>query len=100
MSAHIQFFIHQYLQVLVWKTVLNQLIIQSELTMVIALTYVEDLALGLAELHDVHMQPILKTFNAIPSVLHINCTTQLSAIYKLAESVFNPIIYVKDKDIK
>ncbi|KAK4828346.1 hypothetical protein QYF61_026007 [Mycteria americana] len=78
-----------YSQVLICRATLNPFIPQSVLILQIALAQVQDLALGLTELHEVHMGPLLKPvkvpLDGIPSLKHINCTTQLGVICKLAE---------------
>ncbi|KAK4810873.1 hypothetical protein QYF61_013281 [Mycteria americana] len=83
---------------------LNPFIPQSVLILGIALTQVQALALGLVELHEVHMGPLLKPvqvpLDGIPSLQRINCTTQLGVISKLAEGALNPTVYVIDEDIK
>ncbi|KAK4826741.1 hypothetical protein QYF61_010994 [Mycteria americana] len=78
--AHIQFFIHQYPQVLLHRTALNPLIAQSVLILVTDPTQVLDLALGLDELHE-----------------SINHTTQLRVIHRLAEGALNPTVHVPNK---
>ncbi|KAK4831361.1 hypothetical protein QYF61_017492 [Mycteria americana] len=102
--ARVQFFIHQCPQILPCRTALNPFFPQSVLILGIALIQVQDLALGLVELHEVHMGPLLKpvkvSLDGIPSLRHANCTTQLGVICKLAEGALNPAIYVIDEDIK
>ncbi|KAK4826170.1 hypothetical protein QYF61_006032 [Mycteria americana] len=82
-------FIHHYHQVLFRRAALNPFILQSVLILGIALTQVQDLALGLVELHDVHMGPVLKPvkvpLDGIPSLKRIKCTTQLGVICRLSE---------------
>jgi len=56
--AHIQFFIHQYHQVLLHRAPLNPFITQSVRILGIALIQVQDLALGLVEHHEVHVGPV------------------------------------------
>ena len=60
----------------------------------VALTQVQDLALGLAELHEVHMGPLLKLvqvpLDGIPSLRCVNHTTQLGVICKFAEGALDP----------
>jgi len=51
LPALVQFFIHQYPQVLLDRAALNEFIHQSVLILEIALTQVRDLALGCLELH-------------------------------------------------
>jgi len=55
LSAHVQLFIHQYPQVLLCRAALNPFIRQPEL---IALTQVQDLALGLVEPDELVQVPL------------------------------------------
>ncbi|GAB0205392.1 cAMP-dependent protein kinase inhibitor alpha [Grus japonensis] len=86
------------------RAALNPLNSQPVLILGIALTQVQDLALGLVELPDVHMVPLLKLIQVPPdgilSLRHVNCTTQLGGVCKLAEGALNPTVYVIDEDIK
>ncbi|KAF4794471.1 hypothetical protein TURU_101855 [Turdus rufiventris] len=70
----------------------------------IALTQVQDLALGLVELHEVHTGPPLKPvqvpLNAIPSLLCVNRATQLGVIGELAEDTLGPTVHVTNKDVE
>ena len=60
----------------------------------IALTQIQDLALGLVELQEVHMGPPIKPvkvpLDGMPSLKRVNCTTELGVICKLAEGALNP----------
>ncbi|KAK4810611.1 hypothetical protein QYF61_007348 [Mycteria americana] len=58
--AHVQLFIHQYPQVLLCRAALNPFIAQAVLIPGVALTQVQDLALGLVEPHEIHMGPLLE----------------------------------------
>ncbi|KAK4830856.1 hypothetical protein QYF61_013785 [Mycteria americana] len=104
LSAHIQLFIHQYPQVLLCRAALNPFIPQPVLIPGIAPTQVQDLALGLVEPHEVHTGPLLQLvqvpLDGIPSLRHVNCTTQLGVTCKLAEGALSPTGYVIDEDIK
>ncbi|KAK4819021.1 hypothetical protein QYF61_024137 [Mycteria americana] len=92
--AHVQLFIHQYPQVLFCRAALNPFIPHP----------VQDLALGLVEPHEVHMGPLLQLvqvpLDGILSLRHVNHTTQLSVVCKLAEGALDPAVYVIDEDIK
>ena len=70
----------------------------------IALTHVQDLARGLVERHVVCMRPPLKPvkvpLDGVPSLQHVDCSTQLGAISKVAEGALNPTVHVVDKDVK
>ncbi|KAK4807044.1 hypothetical protein QYF61_018385 [Mycteria americana] len=94
LTAHVQLFIYQYPQVLLHRAALNPFIPQSLLIWGIALTQVQDLALGLVELHESRMGPLLEI------VQQISCTIQLGVICKLAEGALDPAVYVTDEDIK
>jgi len=61
LSAHVQLFIHQYPQVLL-RAALNPFIPQSVLILEITPTQVQDLSLGLAEPHEIHIGPISQAF--------------------------------------
>ncbi|KAK4806151.1 hypothetical protein QYF61_001078 [Mycteria americana] len=102
--AHVQLFVHQYPQVLLCRTALNPFIPQPVWIPGVAPTQVQDLALGLVEPHEVRtgprLQPVKVPLDGIPSLRHVNCTTQLGVICKLAEGALNPTVYVIDEDIK
>ena len=54
----------------------------------------QDLALGLVEPHEVHMDSLLELvhvpLDGMPSLRHVNHTTQLGVVCKLAEGALNP----------
>ncbi|CAM9632888.1 unnamed protein product, partial [Bubo scandiacus] len=87
--GHDQFFSQKYPQFLHCRAVFNTLIPQSVLILRTAATHVQDLALGLVELNEIYMGSLLKTvkvhLGGIPSLQHIDCTTQFGVISKLAE---------------
>ncbi|KAK4823355.1 hypothetical protein QYF61_001703 [Mycteria americana] len=91
LPAHVQFFIHQYPQVPLWRAALNPFIPQP------VLIPAQDLALGLVEPHEVHTGPVLKSvqvpLDGIPSLRCVNRTTQLGVICKLAEGALDPTVY-------
>ena len=84
LPAHVQLFIHQYLQVLLSRAALNPFIPQPVLIPGVAPTQMQDLALGLVLPHEVHMgpplQPVKVPLGGIPSLKQINCTVQLGVI--------------------
>ncbi|KAK4828658.1 hypothetical protein QYF61_000376 [Mycteria americana] len=83
---------------------LNPFSVQPLFVIGIAPTRVQDLALGLVELHEVHTGPLLELvqvpLDSIPSLQHVECTTQLGVICKLAEGALNPTVLVTNKDVK
>ncbi|PKU47351.1 hypothetical protein llap_2318 [Limosa lapponica baueri] len=64
----------------------------------IDLIHVQNLALGLFELHEVHMGPLLKPvqvpLDGILSLQHGDCATDLGIVGKLAEGALNPTVHV------
>ncbi|KAK4827897.1 hypothetical protein QYF61_022320 [Mycteria americana] len=71
--AHAQLFIHQYPQVLLGRAALNPFI----------------------------PQPLVQVpLHGIPSLRHVNRTTQLGVICRLAEGALDPTAYVIDEDTK
>jgi len=60
MLVHVQFFNHQYLQVILCRVTFNPFILWSVLILGIAPTQVQGLALGLIEPHVVLMGPFLE----------------------------------------
>ncbi|PKU34140.1 hypothetical protein llap_15555 [Limosa lapponica baueri] len=75
---------------------------QPVLILGVALTQMQDPALGIVEPHEVHMGPLLKPvqvpLDAIRSLRCVNHSTQLGVICKLAEDVLDPTVYVIDED--
>ncbi|KAK4831083.1 hypothetical protein QYF61_015281 [Mycteria americana] len=102
--ARVQLFIHQYPYVLLPRAALNPFNPQPVLISGVALTQVQDPALGLVEPHEVHISPLLELvqvpLDGILSLRCVNCTTQLGVICKLAEGALKPTVYVTDEDIK
>ena len=67
----------------------------------VALTHVQDPALGLIEFHKVCTGPPLKVpLDGIPSLQRVNSTAQLGVIAKLADGALSPTVHVADKDVK
>ena len=46
------------------------------------------------------LQPVQVPLDGFPSFQHINCTTQLRVICKLAEGVLDAVVYVIDEDVE
>ncbi|KAK4827398.1 LOW QUALITY PROTEIN: hypothetical protein QYF61_017803 [Mycteria americana] len=72
--------------------------------LILGIAPTQDPTLGLVEPHEVHTGPLLQLvqvpLDGIPSLRHVNCTTQLGVICKLAEGALDPIVNVTDEDIK
>ncbi|KAK4822534.1 hypothetical protein QYF61_015540 [Mycteria americana] len=104
LDAVLQLFIHQYPQVLLCRAALNPFIPQPVLTRGVPPTHVQDPALGLVEPHEVHTGPLLELvqvpLDGIPSLRHVNHTTQLGVVCELVEGALNPTVCVIDEDIK
>ena len=94
--AHGQLFIHQCSQVLLSRAALNPFIPQPVLIQGFALTQVQDLELGHVEPHEVHTDPLLQPvqvpLDGMPSLRHVDRTTQLGVICKYAEGALNPAV--------
>ncbi|KAK4830385.1 hypothetical protein QYF61_010612 [Mycteria americana] len=102
--AHVQLFTHQYPQVLLCRAALNLFIPQPVLTPGVAATQVQDLALGLVEPHEIHKGSLLELvqvpLDGIPTLTHVNRTTQLGVVCKFVDGGLDPTVYVTDEDIK
>jgi len=71
----------------------------------IAPTRVQDLALGLFELHEGHMGPLMASLSLILSIAPLSFVSpanllRVHSAAKLAEGALNPTVYVIDEDIK
>ncbi|GAB0191166.1 hypothetical protein GRJ2_001581900 [Grus japonensis] len=70
----------------------------------VAPTPVQDLALGLVELHvvrmDLPLKPVKVPVDGIPSLQRVDRTTQIGVISKLAEGTLDPTVHVANKDVK
>ncbi|PKU30563.1 hypothetical protein llap_19132 [Limosa lapponica baueri] len=86
------------------RAVLNPFSTQPVFVLGIALTQMQDLALGLVELQEVCTGPPLKPvqvpLDGIPSLQRVDCATQLGVMGKLAEGALNPTVHVSNKDVK
>ena len=100
--SHVPHFVHNDPQVLFGRAALKKFFSQSVYVSEIASTQVQHLALGLVELHLVHIGSLFKLvqvpLGGVPSFYCINCTTQFSVICELAEGVLDPTVYVINKD--
>jgi len=96
---HVQLLIHQYPQVLLVRAAHNPFIPQSVLIPGIALTQVQDLALGLVEPHEVHISSLLKLvqvpLDGTASLRRVDRTTYLGVVGKLAEGALDPAMSLK-----
>ena len=104
LQAHVELLVNQYPPVLLLRAALEPLSAQPVLVFGIAPTHVQDLALDLVGLHVAHagppLQPVKVLLNGIPSLLHVNHTTKLGVVSKLAEGALGPTVHIADKDIK
>ncbi|KAK4829379.1 hypothetical protein QYF61_003719, partial [Mycteria americana] len=91
--GHVELLINQRPQVFLLRAALNPFTAQPVFVLGIAPTHVQDLALGLAELHEVHTGPPLKPvkvpLDGIPPLQHVNRTTQLGVVGKRAEGALS-----------
>ncbi|KAK4820014.1 hypothetical protein QYF61_017393 [Mycteria americana] len=102
--AHVQFFVHQYPQVLFHRAALDHIMPQPVLKPRIAPTQVSDPALGLVEPHEVHTSPLLQLVQVpqddILSFWCVNCTTQLGVICRIAEGALDLTVSITDENIE
>ncbi|PKU42690.1 rna-directed dna polymerase from mobile element jockey-like [Limosa lapponica baueri] len=106
LPAHVELLIHQHPQVLLLRAALNLFSSQPVFVSGIALTQVQDPALGLVELHEVHtgppLQPVQVPLDGIPSLQSVDRTT-LGVIRKLAESTLSrgiDTVHITNNDVK
>ncbi|KAK4815596.1 hypothetical protein QYF61_004811 [Mycteria americana] len=70
----------------------------------VAVTQVQDLALGLVEPHTIgpspSIQPVQVPLQSLPTLKQINTPAQLGVICKLTQGALDPFIQIIDKDIK
>ncbi|KAK4827407.1 hypothetical protein QYF61_017837 [Mycteria americana] len=104
LPGHVDLLINQHPQVLLLRVALNPFSAWPVFVFGIAPTHVQDLELGLVELHEVRTGPLLKPvkvpLDGIPFLQCVDHTTQVGIIGKLAEGALNPTVHVTDKDIK
>ncbi|PKU40070.1 hypothetical protein llap_9625 [Limosa lapponica baueri] len=82
---------------------LSPFILQPVLIPGIDLTHVQDLAVGLVELHKVHTgpphKPVKVSLDGTPSLQRVHHTTELD-VGNFLEGSFNPPVRVTNKDVK
>ncbi|PKU42978.1 hypothetical protein llap_6739 [Limosa lapponica baueri] len=102
--AQIELLICHHPQVFLLRATVNSFSAQPAFVLGIALIHMQDLALGLVELHEVSTDPPLKPVNnpldGFASLQHVDCSTQLGVIGTLAEGALNPTIHVTNKGVK
>ena len=102
--ACVELLANQHFQAILLSAALNPFSSQTVLVLGIAPTHVQNIELGLAELHEVHMgsrlKPVQVPLDGIPSLQCVDHTTQLGVVSKLSEGVLNPTVRVIDKDVK
>ncbi|KAK4806245.1 hypothetical protein QYF61_013389 [Mycteria americana] len=102
--AHIQVAVNQHPQALLCLAAFQPLFPKPVALHGVAVTQVQDLALGLVEPHTIDLgpsiQPVQVPLQSLPTLKQINTPTQLGVICKLAESALDPFIQIIDKDVK
>ncbi|KAJ7406662.1 hypothetical protein BTVI_64973 [Pitangus sulphuratus] len=89
------------LNVLLLSAAFNPLSTQPAFVLGIVPTQVQNLALGLVELHKVCIGPPLQLFKIpLDSISSSMSTTQLGVLSKLAENAFDLIVYIVHIDVK
>ncbi|KAK4831900.1 hypothetical protein QYF61_020047 [Mycteria americana] len=104
LPGHVELFINQHPQVLLLRAGLNPFSAQPAFVLGIAPTHVQDLAFGLVEPHEVctglFFKPVKVPLDDIASLQHVDRSTQLGVISKLAEGALNPTVHVTNKDVR
>ncbi|KAK4824042.1 hypothetical protein QYF61_009633 [Mycteria americana] len=102
--AHIQTAVNQHPQVLFCLAAFQPLFPKPVALHGVAVTQVQDLALGLVKPHTIDLvpwiQPVQVPLQSLPTLKQINTPTQLGIICKLTEGAPHPFIQIIDKDIK
>ncbi|KAK4824898.1 hypothetical protein QYF61_021138 [Mycteria americana] len=102
--AHIQAAVNQHPQVLFCWAAFQPLCPKPVALHGLAVTQVQDLALGLVKPHTVGLGPLIQPvqipLQSLPTLKQINTPAQLGVICKLTEGALNPFIQIIDKDIK
>ncbi|KAK4824593.1 hypothetical protein QYF61_016838 [Mycteria americana] len=96
--------VNQYPQVLLCWAAFQPLFPKPVALHGVAVTQVQDLALGLVEPHTFGpspwIQPVQVPLQSLPTLKQINTPAQLGVICKLTEGALDPFIQIIDKDIK
>jgi len=104
LPGHVQLFFDKYSKVLLVRAALKPFSTQTVFVPAIGLTQVQDLALGLVEVYEVHTGPSLKpvkvALDGIPSLRRVDRTTQLGIVGKLVKDALNPTVHFTNKDVK
>lgn len=102
--AHMQVFLNQNPQALFFRPALSSFFLQFILMLELPWSTCSTLYLALFNLPTFTWIQFLSLFrsffHAIPSSYHVNCTTQLDVVCRLAEGVLNSIVHVINEDIK
>ncbi|KAK4819038.1 hypothetical protein QYF61_024403 [Mycteria americana] len=102
--AHIQAAVNQHPQVLFHQAAFQPLFLKPVALHGVAVTQVQDPALGLVKPHPAgpspSIQPVQVPLQSLPTLKQINTPTQLGVICKLTEGALDPFIQIIDKDIK
>lgn len=92
--GHVHLVVHHHPQVILLRAALNHFVLQLVLTLEIFPTQVQDLEYGLVKCDELHRDPLLEllrvVLDSIPSLSHVNHTTQLGVICKFAEGALGP----------
>ncbi|KAK4830892.1 hypothetical protein QYF61_013821 [Mycteria americana] len=102
--AHIQAAVNQHPRVLFHQAAFQPLFPKPVALHGVAVTQVQDLALGLVEPHTIDLgpsiQPVQVPLQSLPTLKQINTPAQLGVICKLTEGALDPLVQIIDKDVK
>ncbi|KAK4818104.1 hypothetical protein QYF61_005907 [Mycteria americana] len=105
LPAHIQPAVNQRAQVLFHRAAFQPLFPKPVALHGVAVTQVQDPALGLVEPHTIHpspsIQPVQVPLQSIPTLKQTNTTpAQLGVLCKVTEGALDPLVQIIDKDIE
>lgn len=104
MPGHVELLIREDPLVFLPRASLDPFSSQPVPMLDVDLMCIPDLALDLVEPREAPMDPLLKpvevSLDGIPSLRHVNHTTQLVVASKFAEGKFDPTVHFADKDVE
>ncbi|KAK4831289.1 hypothetical protein QYF61_016759 [Mycteria americana] len=104
LPAHVQPAVNQHSQVLFCRAAFQPPFPKPVALHGVAVTQVQDPALGLVEPHTLGLGPLIQpvqiSLQNLPTLKQINTPAQLGVICKLAEGALDPLVQFIDKDIK
>ncbi|KAK4829578.1 hypothetical protein QYF61_005678 [Mycteria americana] len=104
LPAHVQPAVNQHPQVLLCQAAFQPLFPKPAALHGVAVTQVQDPALGLVKPHTIDLgpstQPVQVPLQSLPTLQQINTPAQLGVVCKLTEGALDPLVHIIDKDVK